>query len=135
MTIATSLSSMEACKLHVAHFWRLPGEHKMRGRQVSTSAMDRLLQDMRNKLVLQFESLLEEFPYESRGSYLMKGQAGKEIPRLVEQLSIDLIVMGTVGRTGIPGLIIGNTAEKVLGAVDCSVLTLKPEGFESPIKV
>jgi len=29
----------------------------------------------------------------------------------------------------------GNTAEKVLGAVDCSVLTLKPEGFESPIKV
>jgi nucleotide-binding universal stress UspA family protein len=41
--------------------------------------------------------------------------------------------MGTVCRTGIPGLIIGNTAERVLDVVDCSVLTVKPEGFVSPV--
>jgi len=48
--------------------------------------------------------------------------------------SVDLIVMGTVGRTGIPGLFIGNTAETVLRQVDCSVLTVKPWGFVTPVR-
>ena len=42
--------------------------------------------------------------------------------------------MGTVGRTGIPGFFIGNTAEGILTQVNCSVLTVKPVGFESPVK-
>jgi nucleotide-binding universal stress UspA family protein len=46
---------------------------------------------------------------------------------------IDLLVMGTVCRTGIAGFLIGNTAEEVLNQVDCSVLTVKPEGFETPV--
>ena len=33
-----------------------------------------------------------------------------------------------------PELIIGNTAEEVLNQVDCSVLTVKPEGFVSPVR-
>jgi nucleotide-binding universal stress UspA family protein len=48
-------------------------------------------------------------------------------------LGIDVLVMGTVCRAGIPGFIIGNTAERVLDAVDCSVLVVKPEGFVSPV--
>lgn len=135
MTIASSLSSMEDCMLHVTHAWHLAFEQKMRGRQVTMVTVDRLLIGMQNSLKGQFNSLLKEFPNERRTSHLIKGQAGDVIPALVKRLSIDLIVIGTVGRTGIPGLIIGNTAEKVLGAVDCSVLTLKPDGFESLIKV
>ncbi len=41
--------------------------------------------------------------------------------------------LGTVGRSGIRGLLPGNTAEKVLDTCDCSILTVKPEGFVSPI--
>ena len=41
--------------------------------------------------------------------------------------------MGTVARTGIPGLLIGNTAETILQRVDCSVLAVKPDGFVSPV--
>ena len=48
---------------------------------------------------------------------------------------IDLIIIGTVCRRGLAGLIIGNTAEDVLQHVNCSVLALKPEGFVSPIKL
>ena len=51
----------------------------------------------------------------------------------LQKLEIDILVMGTVCRTGIPGFIIGNTAERVLDAVDRSVLTVKPEGFVSPV--
>ncbi|WP_213457176.1 universal stress protein [Thiocapsa sp.] len=41
--------------------------------------------------------------------------------------------MGTVGRTGIPGLLMGNTAETILQQVDCSVLAIKPPGFVTPV--
>jgi len=54
---------------------------------------------------------------------------------LAAEHGIDLIVMGTVCRTGVAGFFIGNTAENVLQQVDCSVLTVKPEGFVSPVNL
>jgi universal stress protein E len=42
--------------------------------------------------------------------------------------------MGIVSRAGIAGLLIGNTAEIVLQKVDCSMLTVKLEGFVTPVK-
>ncbi len=54
-------------------------------------------------------------------------------PELVRREGIDLLVMGTVCRTGVAGFFIGNTAETVLAQVDCSVLSVKPEGFLSPV--
>jgi len=55
------------------------------------------------------------------------------IPELVKHKDIDLIVMGTIGRTGIPGMIMGNTAERLLDRVECSILAIKPEGYISPV--
>ncbi len=49
------------------------------------------------------------------------------------QTKADLVVMGTVGRSGVQGVWLGNTAEKLLGVMDCAVLTVKPPGFMSPI--
>ncbi|HHL18272.1 MAG TPA: hypothetical protein ENJ33_00900 [Thiothrix sp.] len=47
----------------------------------------------------------------------------------------DLLVMGMLSRTGIQGFFIGNTVEKVLDMVECSILTIKPAEFVSPIKL
>jgi len=41
--------------------------------------------------------------------------------------------MGTVSRTGIPGLLIGNTAEVILNNLECSVLAVKPADFATPV--
>jgi len=43
--------------------------------------------------------------------------------------------MGTVCRTGVAGFFIGNTAEDVLNQVESSVLTVKPDGFVTPIEL
>jgi nucleotide-binding universal stress UspA family protein len=64
---------------------------------------------------------------------LEEGEPGTFIPAFAASEEIDLVVMGTVARTGITGLLMGNTAERILGALSCSVLTVKPEGFRSPI--
>ncbi|MEQ8211520.1 MAG: universal stress protein [Lacipirellulaceae bacterium] len=48
---------------------------------------------------------------------------------------IDLVVMGTIGRTGFPGFVIGNTAERLLPKIPCSLLAVKPEDFKSPVQL
>jgi universal stress protein E len=43
-------------------------------------------------------------------------------------------VMGTISRGGIPGVLVGNTAERLLPRLDCSLLTVKPEDFVCPVE-
>jgi len=64
---------------------------------------------------------------------LPKGAAVEVIPHVVEQHQVGLLVMGTLGRGGLPGMIIGNTSEAVLEQINCSVLALKPDDFKSPV--
>lgn len=65
---------------------------------------------------------------------LRKGWPDEVIPEFVVAEGIDLVVMGTVARAGIAGLMIGNTAERVLRKLPCSVLAVKPDGFVSPVR-
>jgi nucleotide-binding universal stress UspA family protein len=51
----------------------------------------------------------------------------------VNDVNPNTLVMGTIARTGLSGMIIGNTAEQVLGLIQTSVIAVKPEGFESPV--
>ncbi|MCH2037824.1 MAG: universal stress protein [Rickettsiales bacterium] len=64
----------------------------------------------------------------------LRGKADEQIPLFVEQKKIDILVMGTLARTGIPGFMIGNTAENVVQKLECSLMALKPHGFVSPVK-
>jgi nucleotide-binding universal stress UspA family protein len=133
--LATSLATEEGSELHVVHVWRLAGETELRGRSIHTADVDSIVEGMEAAHQSELDRLLEPHPYTKRTVHLIKGRAGDVIPDLVEKIEADLVVIGTVGRAGVPGLLIGNTAEEILNAVDCSVLTLKPEGFETPIQV
>lgn len=64
----------------------------------------------------------------------VRGRAEQTIPQYVADNDIDILVMGTVARTGIPGFVIGNTAENIVQKLGCSLLALKPNGFISPVK-
>jgi len=64
---------------------------------------------------------------------VITGDAKYIVPAAARDLDVDLIVMGTVARVGIPGFFMGNTAESILNQIDCSVLTIKPSGFVSPV--
>ncbi len=64
----------------------------------------------------------------------LRGRAEECIPMFVKDKKIDILVMGTVARTGIPGFVIGNTAENIVQKLSCSLMALKPQGFVSPVK-
>ncbi len=64
----------------------------------------------------------------------VKGEPDDVIPQYAKRKDIDLVVMGTVARRGLAGLLMGNTAEHMIQKLECSVFALKPEGFESPVE-
>ena len=53
-----------------------------------------------------------------------------EIVRHAKENDVDLIVMGTHGRTGLVHALIGSVAEKVVRKAPCPVLTVRPEGHQ-----
>ncbi len=60
---------------------------------------------------------------------LLQGDPAEEIVRYCRDAGIDLVVMGTHGRTGLERLLMGSVAEKVLRDAPCSVLVVKlPRG-------
>lgn len=116
---------------HALQFF--PSEIVLRHRAgVPEAAITALVARARDRVGRNLENLAR-----STGSrattQLLEGRAVVEIPRFVTHADLDLLVMGTVGRVGIAGLFIGNTAEEILQRVECSILALKPEGFGSPV--
>lgn len=73
--------------------------------------------------------------FDVKSTVLRRGEPQHVIPEFVVSEGIDVLVMGTVARGGISGVLIGNTAERVLRRLHCSVLTLKPDGFVSPVRL
>jgi len=145
LSLSSSLALSNFSGLHLAHAWDAPeagfislwadnpaeaeinvteGEHTRHQRGI-----DLIYQNLRQQMGE------EAFKFISPHTHLIKGLAAKEIPRLVNQLDADLVVMGTVARTGVPGLIIGNTAEAILDQLKCSVLAVKPTEFVSPVTI
>ncbi len=56
---------------------------------------------------------------------LKEGDAGTQILHMAKEISSDVIVMGTHGRTGLSRLLMGSVAEAVSRKAHCPVLTVK----------
>jgi universal stress protein A len=61
------------------------------------------------------------------------GAPAAEIVRYAARHDVDLIVMGTHGRTGLTHVVRGSVAEEVLRTAKCNVLTVKSDGHERPV--
>lgn len=61
--------------------------------------------------------------------HVRQGPPATVISQMATERQAELVVMGTTGRSGLPYILLGSVAEKVLPAVACDVLVVKPEGF------
>jgi len=137
MELATSLALQEDAELHIVHCSPSFSESIMvTTGSLTGEARRRYALDWKKHRLQLLHSLIDPFPIDDSRMHihLPKGEAGDLIPKVVAKQGIDLLVMGTVARSGIPGFFIGNTAEKILNYVSCTVLTIKPDGFVSPIQ-
>lgn len=65
--------------------------------------------------------------------HFAEGPADGCIISAISELDIDLLIMATSGRGGIPGMLFGNTAERLLPELPCSILAIKPDDFRCPL--
>jgi len=66
-------------------------------------------------------------------THVEEGLPEDVIEKLADDLDAELVILGTIGRTGISAALIGNTAEHVIDRLNCDVLALKPDGYVSPL--
>lgn len=138
LELAASMVDLHGGELHVAHAWELPGEStlrqspRFRGSRTEIDAMLRTARENRQRSLDQLltHDRVADAPWQV---HLAKGAPAEVITHLAADLQINLLIMGTVARTGMSGLVMGNIAENILDHVDCSVIALKPPGFVSPI--
>jgi len=137
LDIATSLAQEEQSELHIIHVWNLDYETILRGNgSFPTKKINKLVRETKKMHAQWLNKLLGQYPILSSLNHkvhLLKGDARELVPRLAKKKKIKLIIMGTLCRTGIKGFFIGNTAEKMLQKLDCSVLALKPDDFQTPV--
>lgn len=66
--------------------------------------------------------------------HLHSGAPDIVIPQVAESIDAAVCVIGTVARTGISGMLIGNTAEAILDDLTCDILVIKPDGISEELE-
>lgn len=139
MTLASSLAERTQANLHVVNAWGLAMEPAMRSTRVKMrpSDIDAIIERERLQSAQRLNALVADFPDQTGRRVVAhrKGPAGDVVPAYAAEIGANTLVMGTVGRTGVSGFFIGNSAETILNRVRCSVLTTKPPGFVSPVEL
>lgn len=136
LQLASSLAAQESSELHIAHAWTLHGEQLLRSRGLaSESEIRKFGREEAERHRRKLDALLAMHAEGSAQIHVVKGLPSAVIPHVAATQKVDLLVMGTVCRTGISGFFIGNTAESILDVVDCSVLAVKPQGFHSAVQL
>lgn len=137
--LGSSLAALTGGRFHLVHSWSLRGESLLRNGRVhlAASEVDRFVDEAEVAARTALDKLLADtgIPLEEAELHLVKGDAAESINELAAELSPDVVVMGTLARSGIAGLLIGNSAENVLGSLQTSVLAVKPVGFRSPVSL
>lgn len=131
-------------QLVVVHAWHLQGEPMLANgfARLPRAKIDALREDERQHHRRWLESYVDRYVgglgpeakrYLKPEIRLVQGLPTQALVRQVETEKPELLVLGSVARTGIQGLLIGNTAESLVSQVPCSTLTVKPAGFQSPL--
>ncbi|MEZ9237409.1 universal stress protein UspE [Shewanella sp. 10N.286.52.A9] len=82
----------------------------------------------------RIQYLANSFNIPLENCHVEEGLPEDVIPELSQQLDAELVILGTVGRTGFSAALIGNTAEHVIDSINCDLLAVKPDGYKSPLE-
>ncbi|KOC89237.1 universal stress protein UspE [Winslowiella iniecta] len=90
---------------------------------------------IRGQHLVAMKALRQKFAMDEKFTHVEKGLPEEVIPDLAEHLDAGIVVLGTIGRTGISAAFLGNTAEQVIDHLRCDLLVIKPDGFATPVEL
>ncbi|MCH9268431.1 universal stress protein UspE [Pantoea ananatis] len=88
---------------------------------------------IRGQHLVAMKALRQKFSISEEFTHVEKGLPEEVIPELSGHLGAGIVVLGTIGRTGLSAAFLGNTAEQVIDHLRCDLLAIKPDDFVSPI--
>lgn len=139
-TVASVMSPDDELRVHVVHAWRPYAENLLDSRDSGLPAsdirafIDAQREDHERWLFRLADILAREAPSCTIETHLERGDVAEVVKDVVGQTDADLVVIGTVGTSTIPGVLIGTSAEAILSQTDVPVLTLKPDYFATPLQ-
>lgn len=134
--LCESISKYDSGKFSIVHVWSIWNEPMLKdhfgreGLAEQVSIYESLAKRGFDKFLKRQDASMA-----SDNMNLIKGEPCDVIPEFASQNNVDLVVMGTVARSGLFGAVMGNTAEHILNRLECSVLALKPASFRCPISL
>ena len=123
---AIAISKHFGSTLHVAHVLSDTGLLLMAG-GVDYVSMGTLYEDAISEAKDKLSHMAEGFGAVPYRTYVRHGQVWKNLAEIVSDAGIDMIVLGTHGRTGLGKLLLGSVAEDILHHAPCPVLTVGPK--------
>jgi universal stress protein E len=126
LELAGSIAQECGSALHVVHALDLPLTVQMEGVEAREQYLEQARKEACDKIRFSLRDRDLRTPAEL---HVALSSPTRSITECVARLNPDLVVMGTISRGGIPGVVIGNTAERLLGRLDCPLLTVKPSDF------
>lgn len=123
----TRIKEWSDVTLDVASAWHAPGADILKGK-IDREDWDRYVRDARQRAETALETLVGESASSAAVNriHLLEGPARDVIPEFAESGGFDLVVVGAVGRTGVAGELLGETAEMIVRAINCSALVVSP---------
>lgn len=136
--LACAVGKLHDSEVTLLHAWSVFGEELLRS-HMSESELAEFVEVTRREAADGLEELRgaisEPVDESTLKLELVKGRPDEAIPQYVETHEVDLVVMGTVARTGLAGILMGHTAEHILQRLRTSVLAIKPEEFVCPVRL
>jgi universal stress protein E len=131
---ALAIAHLLGRTLHVVHIWEAHGAHLLAPRTSPEELARHVEATLRGHRAL-CEGLMRRYAASIPRDrlYLRKGSPADLIPRVAAELDADPIVMGTAARRGVAGVLVGNTAERIVRRTDRSVVIVKSRDFASPL--
>lgn len=80
----------------------------------------------REQYLLNMKALRQKFNINEDHTHVREGFPEDVIPKVAEELEAEMVVLGTIGRTGLSAAFLGNTAEHVISKLSCNLLAIKP---------
>lgn len=127
-------------ELHLVHAWQAYGE-KLLGDQradMSSTEAEAYLADQQQEHERWFSGLVDKVASNhdlQLRPHLLRGPVAESVNGLAESVAADLIVMGTIGTSVVPGILIGMCAEALLSETNTPVLTVKTKDFVTPLQI
>lgn len=81
---------------------------------------------LRGQYLLNMKALRQKYGISDDHTHVLEGFPEDVIPQVAEKLEAELVILGTIGRTGLSAAFLGNTAEHVISKLNCNLLAIKP---------